>query len=179
MESSMKRILFGTALFASGCSSEPSYTVGGQTLTVKDSGYMTANFFCQAGTPGQLELVLVDYAPICGPDDPIDSDLGARNGQLEHDELELLFMTGDHTDPTQPYAVGVSDCTLGPVSDGTATFRHYAANSATPVTTQAVGGAMFLTYVDPTGAKPAEGNFTLDFGAQGSIVGKLKSYTCN
>jgi hypothetical protein len=145
---------------------------------VKDSGYITAKFICEAGLEGQLELVLVDYQPICTEDTPIDSDMGARSGQLEYNELDLLFITGDHTDTTKPYAVGPTDCTVGPVSDGTATFRHHSATAAT-IETQAIGGNMFLTFVDPTGAKPAEGSFDLDFGAQGKAAGKFKSYTCN
>lgn len=169
-------LMIACASFAACGGSDPTYKVGGQVLTVKDSGYVTGDYFCEAAAMGQLRVVFVDYFPICAPNDPIDSQ---RDITTEHNELELIYVTAQVKDAKTPVPVAVGDCTNGPAGPGIATFRHFAANSTTPVETQAVGGQLFLTQLDPTGDKPAKGSFDLDFGQQGAISGSFSSYTCN
>ena len=166
-------------LLLGACHPNPTYSVGGHTLTVKDSGYITGDYFCQAAARGQLKLNLVDYDPICGgtvgPNDPG----GARDPQLEHNELELVFVTSAHMDPKLPYEVSVPDCMAGPAGPGIAYFKHYPTGSTMPDVATAQNGSLFLTFLDPNDAKPAEGSFDLDFGAAGKVKGDFTTYTCN
>ncbi len=167
-------------LSAGACSKETSYTVASHKLVVKDSGYVTTtDRYCSAAAPGQLLLTIVDYDPICGAMIPATADGGARDPQLEHNELELLFVTSAQTDPKLPYEVNVPDCTLGPAGPGAATFRHYPSGSTTPQVTQATSGEIYLTSYDPGDLKPAVGSFKLDFGIAGKIEGEFETYTCN
>ncbi len=180
--SSILDLGLGLAIAASsGCGgSSPTYTVANHALKVADSGYVTTDqYYCSAAAPGQLKLTIVDYNPICGAAVPATSDGGARNPQLEHNELELLFVTSAHDDPKVPYEVSPPDCTIGPAGPGIATFKHYASNAKTPEITMAQSGNLFLTYRDPTDKKPATGSFDLDFGAGGKISGTFETFTCN
>jgi hypothetical protein len=175
------RLLFATLLLTAACGDKsPTYEVGGHKLTVKDSGYTTADYYCAAAAKGQLKLNIVDYDPICGGMIPANADGGARDPQMEHNELELVYIISSHDNTKLPYEVdGNPDCTVGPAGPGIAYFKHYPSGSTTPDITVAQGGSMFLTTYDPTDMQPAVGSFDLDFGAAGKVAGDFTTYTCN
>ena len=175
----MKKLILAAALL-SACSSNTTYKVAGFSLSVADTGYVSTDGhgFCPAAAAGQLKVVLVDYHPICGPSVGIDADGGARDNQLEHNELTLLFINGVQTDPAMKFAVSVPNCDIGPAGPAIAYFDHFASHNAVPQRTFATGGSMMLTYVDPAGAKPAKGSFDLVFPT-GKVAGDFNTYTCN
>ncbi len=163
------------------CHKDVKYSVGGHSLTVRDSGYVTADYFCAGAAQGQLRLNIVDYDPICGGMVPASADGGARDARLEHNELELIFVISAHDNPKLPYEVSPPDCILGPAGPGIGYFKHYASGNETPEVTVAQSGNLFLTTYDPTDAKPAVGSFDLDFGlgAAGHVAGSFETFTCN
>lgn len=169
------------AAVTGGCGGDnPTYLVAGHSLTVADSGYVTTSgYYCSGAAAGQLKVSIVDYQPICGAKIPATADGGARNPQLEHNELELIFVTSAQDDPKMPFQVSAPNCTLGPAGPGIATFKHYASNSQTSDDSVAQSGQMFLTFRDPTDKKPATGTFSLDFGPGGKLAGSFETFTCN
>ncbi len=177
----MKTLAYAAlALLAIGCGNKnPTYEVGGHKLAVKDSGYVTADYYCAAAAKGQLKLNIVDYNPICGGMVPANADGGARDPQLEHNELELVYVISSHDNTKLPYEVSPPDCTNGPAGPGIAYFKHYPSGSDTPDVTVAQSGEIYLTSYDPTDMQPAVGRFDLDFGAAGKIAGDFVTYTCN
>ncbi len=176
----MKRLLIAAASMLGACSGGKSYKVAGYTLSVADTGYVSTDGhgYCQAAAAGQLKVVLVDYHPICGPSVGIDADGGARDSQLEHNELSLVFVNGVQTNPAMKFAVTAPNCEVGPAGPGIASFEHFASHNDVPQRTYATGGSMMLTYVDPTGVKPAKGSFDLEFPT-GKVAGDFETYTCN
>ena len=155
------------------------FKVGGHSLTVKDSGYVTADYFCAGAAQGQMRLNIVDYQPICGGAVPASADGGSRDPTLEHNELELILVISANDNPKVAFDVSPPDCVNGPAGPGIANFMHYPSGSTTPDITIAQGGQIFLTSYDKTDAKPATGNFDLDFGGAQHVVGKFETYTCN
>jgi len=173
-------LALASLIIFAGCGSKnPTYTVASHALTEDDSGYVTGDYYCAAAAKGQLKLNIVDYKPICGGMISPTAPGGARDPQLEHNELEFVFVISSHDDPKLPYDVSPPDCTNGPAGPGIAYFKHYASNSDTPDVTVAQSGSLFLTQYDPTDMLPAKGSFDLDFGAGGKTKGDFTTYTCN
>jgi len=156
-----------------------TFTVAGHSLTVKDSGYVTADYFCAGAAQGQMRINIVDYVPICGGAVPAGADGGSRDPALEHNELELILVLSANDNPKVAFDVSPPDCVNGPAGPGIANFKHYPSGSTTPDITIAQSGQIFLTTYDKTDVKPATGHFDLDFGGAQHVVGKFETYTCN
>jgi hypothetical protein len=157
------------------CSNPPTYTVAGNPLTVHDSGYYTAPYFCEGAGQGQIRIDLVDYKPICGLGASSD---GFSDPQDEHNDLELIVVYDITKKPTDPYMVSAPNCTLGPAGPGIGYFNHYPSGSNAATQSVAQSGNIFVTSYDASGKKPITGSFTLDFGSDGTINGDFSSYTC-
>jgi len=169
------------ALLAACGDGGTSVSVGGHTLRVKDSGYVNADYFCAGAAAGQLKLNIVDYEPICGGMIPATAPGGARDPQMEHNELELIFVLSSKTaaeDPKTPYEVNPPNCDVGPAGPGIAYFKHYPSGSEVADVKVAQSGQIFLLSYDATHMKPATGKYNLDFGSD-KIEGEFETYTCN
>jgi hypothetical protein len=178
----MKAFIALLGLLAACGDGAATYSVAGHTLKVRDSGYVTADYFCPGAAQGQLRLNIVDYDPICGGPIAPTAPGGARDPQMEHNELELVFVLSSKSsveDPKTPYEVSPPDCDVGPAGPGIAYFKHYPSGSETPQVKVAQSGEIFLLSYDPSHQKPATGKFNLNFGGADQIEGEFETYTCN
>ncbi len=173
----MVALVMGMASFGAGCGADdPVFTVGGQKLTVKDSAYFQAPYFCNALSQQQVEIRFVEfkYGPTCMGE----GDMGDGSAN-ERRELKLTLGYGGHPNMRLPYAVGKVDCAIGPGEEAVASFLHYPAGARLPdSTTQADSGSVMLDFFDVTNAKPARGTFDLTFGAD-KVKGSFETFSCN
>jgi hypothetical protein len=169
----------GLLLLAACSGAEPpTYTVGGNKLTVLDSGYLTSGSgqFCAAMSPLQIQLRFVDYEPICGSDPKVAT---ARDPKKAHSELQIVLGIGGHVRNADPYVAGKIDCGVGPGMPALGTWLHWPANAGNPdVSLQADSGSINLDAYDPTDKNPVKGRFTLQFGAN-TLKGSFDTFTCN
>jgi hypothetical protein len=167
------------ALVLAGCGGgDKTYSVGGNTLTVRDQGYYYTDGtdYCATGGLGQMMLDFVDYNYICDP-----SHTPQKDATGPHAELRIILTVGlasqgypTHPNMGLPYdsTPGVTpNCTAG--SGGTGDliigeFLHYPnGNDGTPPDSiqYATSAHLLFTQFDKTKMKPNQGNFDLKFGA--------------
>jgi len=181
----MRASLVMAALLVVGCGKgTPTYKVGVNSLSVRDSGYYYTDGhfdFCQGGGAGQMLLDFVDYDFICDPMHP-----AARDSQLPHIELRIILTIGVAPDfnantayPTmKPYEVQTADCvTAG--APAVAQFLHFTPGLDKPDSTvTASSGSVTITQFDPTKAKPLKGSFDLRFGGD-QVKDSFSLFNCN
>jgi hypothetical protein len=178
-------IALAAMLVAGGCGKGTgTYTVGGNTLTVRDSGYYYTDGrfdFCPGGGAGQLLIDFVDYNYICDPTHAPERDVA-----LPHLETRIVLTIGVAPDfntngayPTmKPYDVMPADCQ----NDGAPAigqFLQYTAglDKASSVAL-ASSGTVTITQFDPTKAKPLKGSFDLRFGGD-QVKDSFQLFNCN
>jgi hypothetical protein len=178
------RILIALAatLQLAGCGDGgQTFDVSGNRLVIKDGSYISrpTGYFCGAGGMGQIKMTLVDYKPACKLDVK-EGDPDPRKEGEAHSELELLIMNlTNHLNLMVPFKVGPADCTIGPVEEVQATYRHYPAGSMTPDVTITNGtGTVMLDQYDKFNQKPALGRFNITIGGS-TLDGTFDSGSCD
>lgn len=174
----MRRWLFAGVALA-GCSSGPTFTVGGQELTVRDQQYLTRpeGYFCDGLARNQIKIVFDDYAPACKLDQ---SGSDPRDPTKQHAQLELVLSLGGNPNLGLPFTFdGTVDCALGGAS-AIALFKIYPANEAvTPATTiKASSGTIKIDSYDKSHEKPLRGTYDLVFDGA-NVKGNLDALNCD
>ena len=180
-------ILLG-ALLVVGCGgSDGTITVGGNTMTIRDSGYFYSDShdYCAQGGAGQMMLDFVDYNFICDPSHTPD-----KAPTSPHTELRIILTQGalpDHlTHPNMmlPYdsTSGVTpNCETGPGDVIVGQFLHYPDGNANTVPDQIIYASsahLQFTQYDATMKTPNKGSYDLKFGAN-EVKGSFTIYNCN
>jgi hypothetical protein len=181
-------IVVGALLVVAGCgNSDKTFTVGANTLVVRDQGYFYSDSvdFCSTGGMGQMMLDFVDYNFICDPGHP-----PAKGPESPHVELRIILTQGplpDHlTHPNMklPYdsTPGVQpNCETGSGDIIVGQLRHYPnGHDGTPPDQIIYANSAHLQFTsyDPTKAMPNEGEFELHFGAD-VVKSSFKIFSCN
>jgi hypothetical protein len=184
----MRTTILLAALWVAGCGgSNTTFTVGGQTMTVRDSGYFYSDghSYCPGGGAGQMMLDFVDYNYLCDPGHPPD-----KVPLSPHTELRIILTQGplpDHlTHPNMmlPYdsTAGVQpNCDSGPGDVIVGQFLHFPdGNDGTlpDKVVYATSAHLQFTQYDTTKAKANSGSYDLKFGAD-EVKGSFTLFTCN
>ncbi len=84
-----------------------------------------------------------------------------------------------HLNLMNPFKVGPADCSIGPVEEIQATYRHYPAGSMTPdVTINSGTGTVLLDQYDKFNQKPATGRFQIVIGGS-QLDGTFNAGSCD
>jgi hypothetical protein len=169
-----------------GCSNERHYSVGGNSLTVRDQGYFytVGHFdFCPGAGAGQLLIDYVDYKYLCDPMHASELDPA-----IPRYELRVLLTIGlapefnaNGAYPTlAPYQVMAADCQISG-APAIAQWVHYPGNgTAVPDSViPAASGTVKVTQFDPNKVKPLMGSFELRFPGGDEIKDTFSLEACN
>ena len=175
-------LLLSSSLALIACGSQTTYTVSGRTLTVLETNFGLADYYCNTLAQDEVMVVMSDFA-LCG-----EVHAGKASREIFHstDEtnLRIVFPADGwlRVPPTTTFTVGKSDCSSGnaPGTQATAWFSHAPLGMADyDVNVNATSGTVSVTY--PTGY-PKEtqlsGSFDMMFGSD-HVAGSFAAGFCS
>jgi hypothetical protein len=177
------------SLLAVGCSSAPTYKVGGHSFSLLSGLYQTnGSYFCNGLAPDQILAQLTDYDPACQKGLPV--GMTSRDPATEHSEIDFVFSKSANPNFRNAFPVqsGVScDSGGGPLyvvylyfkkgTDAPTKFGDRLLAADQKIVAQ--GGSVQITQYNDGQRLPFEATYKLDFGQGQNVNGTFNIYNCN
>lgn len=180
MRTTILSSLLSLCLCLAACSGGDQIKVGGKSLSVQDSTYSVADYYCGTLANGQYIVLLTDFL-LC---DAVHQNLTNReifHGSIEETNLRLIFPSTLKKNPAiNTFKVGQSNC-IDTNTEGTQAIAYFSHNGEAQATydlnLMADSGTISVTYRDAN-VSELVGSFDLMFGAD-HAKGDFKALFCN